>query len=176
MRKTDFNRTLIMSALLIFGFLSEASDFGKSNNLALFKVCRSKDANEIFYSVNTSKDGRLNLAEPIKIFWVKCTKSGQTEPLTKIQERYSYGLKYIKVSPDSVDFHFVSFPERTLKLRKNNSGNYCVFTNVNGKEVELEQVFIKFDGGTFLMPKIARVELHAKNLDTSNLVVEIIEP
>jgi hypothetical protein len=116
------------------------------------------------------------LEEPIKIYWIKNTKNGRTEPLTKIQQHFAYGLKFLEIAPEKAEFQFVSYSKRTLKLRKNNSGNFGVFTVLDGVEVELERVFIQIDGGTFWFPKITRVEVHAKNNVANQLVVEIIKP
>ena len=176
MGKDIFMKLFLISVVMVSALLVVANDSAKSGESALFKVCRSKDANEIFYTLKTTNDGTLDLKEPINIFWIKCSKKGKTEPLTKIQQQYAYGLNYLLITPESADFHFVSFPEKTLKLRKNKRGSYCVFTDVRGKEMELEQVFVQFDGGTFLMPKISKVELRAKNPEMENFVVEIIHP
>ncbi len=176
MKKVSFNLVTLVLIILNTGNLVQANDLNKSKQSMLFKVCRSKDANEIFYNVKTTSEGKLDLSEPIHIYWIKCDKKGKSEPLTKIQKKLAYGLRYNNITPDSAEFQFVSFPQKTLQLRKNNTGNYCVYTNVEGKEVELEQVFIQFDGGTFLMPKIAKVELRAKNHKSNDLVVEIIQP
>jgi hypothetical protein len=176
MRKVSLKIILLISALLFSGLVFLADAKGDTDNCTLFKVCRSRDANEIFYTLKTTREGTLDLIEPINIFWIKNTENGKSEPLTKVQQRFSYGLKYLNITPDSADFYFVSFPEKILKLQKNKLGNYCVFTEVDGKAVELERVFIQIDGGTFWFPKVSRVELHAKNPNADKLVVEIIQP
>lgn len=153
-----------------------ADGTGENNNATLFKIGRSKDANEIYYEVKTSEDGSLNLEEPIKIYWIKSTKRGITEPLSRIQKHFAYGLKFLEVTSEKADFQFVSYSKRTLSLRKTVDGNYGVFTEVDGKEVELERVFIQIDGGTFWFPKISRVELHARIQEAGEHVVEIINP
>lgn len=164
--------------LLILVLLSNLSAVGaeNSNSANLFKIGRSKDANEIYYEVKTNNDGSLNLKEPIKIYWIKYTKNGEIEPLTKIQQNFAYGLKFLEVTPEKAEFQFVSYSKRTLQLRKNASGSFAVFTEVDGKEVELERVFIQIDGGTFWFPKITRVEVHTKNTQAGDLLVEIIHP
>ncbi|GET24377.1 DUF4833 domain-containing protein [Prolixibacter sp. NT017] len=168
--------TVLLAFMLLFGFSLVAADSGKTNDNTLFKIGRSKDANEIYYEVRTNSDGTLNLEEPIKIYWIKYTKNGDIEPLTKIQQHFAYGLNFLDVTPEKAEFQFVSYAKRTLSLRKNNAGRYGVFTEVDGKEVELERVFIQIDGGTFWFPKITRVEVHAKKVDVGELIVEVIRP
>lgn len=176
MRGRIFIKTVLVSVFLVNGLFVKADGFNDSDNSTLFKIGRSKDTNEIFYEVKTASNGSLDLKEPIKIYWIKYTENGKTEPLTKIQQHFAYGLKFLEIAPEKAVFYFVSYPERTLRLRKNNNGIFGVFTAVDGVELELERVFIQIDGGTFWFPKISRVEVHAKNTVANQLVVEIIKP
>jgi hypothetical protein len=174
--KRIIHRTVLVAFMLLFGFSLVSANSEKTNDNSLFKIGRSKDANEIYYEVTSNPDGTLNLEEPIKIYWVKYTKNGEIEPLTKVQQLFAYGLKFLEVSPEKADFQFVSYSKRTLSLRKNNTGKYGVFIEVDGKEVELERVFIQIDGGTFWFPKITWVEVYAKEAEANELVVEVIKP
>jgi hypothetical protein len=171
-----FIKTLGISVFLLFtSNFTFASDSGKTNDNSLFKIGRSKDANEIYYEVKTTPGGLLDIKEPIKIYWIKYTDNNAIEPLTLVQQKFAYGLKFLKVNSESAEFQFVSYSKRTLSLRKNSDGNYGVFTEVDGKKVELERVFIQIDGGTFWFPKITRVEVHAKKAEAGELLVEVIE-
>lgn len=172
-----FIKTIGISAfLLVIGLISVAADSDKTNDNSLFKIGRSKDANEIYYEVKTTQDGSLDLKEPIKIYWIKYTNNNAVEPLTIVQQKFAYGLKFLEVTPEKAEFQFVSYAKRTLTLHKNNAGKYGVYTEVEGKPVELERVFIQIDGGTFWFPKITRVEVHAKKAEENELVVEVIRP
>jgi hypothetical protein len=174
--KRIIQRTVLVAFMLLFGFSLVSANSGKTNDNSLFKIGRSKDANEIYYEVRTNLDGTLNLEEPIKIYWVKYTKNGDIEPLTKVQQLFAYGLKFLEVSPEKAAFQFVSYSKRTLVLKKDITGKFAVFTEVDGKNVELERVFIQIDGGTFWFPKITRVEVYAKEAEANELVVEVIKP
>lgn len=165
-----------LTVFLVFGLVSGASDLVSSNRNSLFKIGRSKDANEIIYEVKTTADGSLDLKEPVKIYWIKYTENNAVKPLTLVQQKFSYGLKFLEVNPEKAEFQFVSYSKRTLMLRKNNLGKFGVFTEIDGKQVELERVFIQIDGGTFWFPKITRVEIHAKKAGAGDLVVEVIQP
>lgn len=165
-----------LAVFLVFGPVLEVFSSENSHRNSLFKIGRSKDANEIFYEVKTTPGGSLDIKEPIKIYWIKYTENNSIEPLTLVQQKFAYGLKFLKVNSESAEFQFVSYSKRTLSLRKNSNGNYGVFTEVDGKEVELERVFIQIDGGTFWFPKITRVEVHAKKAEAGELLVEVIEP
>lgn len=155
---------------------SEAADFGHGENNSLFKIGRSKDANEIFYVVRTTSKGSLDLSDPVQIYWKKFTKNGVIEPLTRIQCAFAYGLNFLSRSTERADFQFVSYSKRTFSVRKTRDGRFRVFTTANGAEVEVERLFIQIDGGTFWFPKISRVELHARIPEVGVPVVEIIKP
>lgn len=142
----------------------------------LFKIERSKDANEIFYDINLEKTGALSITEPIYPYWRRQTEGGAIKPLTWIQQHYAYGLEYIYSSENYAKFHFVSYKKRDFVLKKDSSGDFKVFTQLNNKEVEVNRIFIQIDGGTFWFPKISKVELHTNDPVTNKNIVEIIKP
>jgi hypothetical protein len=142
----------------------------------LFKIERSKDANEIFYDINLEKTGTLSITEPIYPYWRRQTEGGAIKPLTWIQQHYAYGLEYIYSSENYAKFHFVSYKKRDFVLKKDSSGDFKVFTQLNNKEVEVNRIFIQIDGGTFWVPKISKVELHTNDPVTNKNIVEIIKP
>lgn len=142
----------------------------------LFRIARSRDANEIFYSVNLDKNGFLDAETPITIYWLKRTEGNKTESLTWIQNKYAYGLYYLSKTPSEAIFQFVSYNEKTFYLRKNENGNFRVYTFAAEKEVEVNNIFIQIDGGNFWLPTISRVELHARKADCRTEIAEIINP
>jgi hypothetical protein len=167
---------IILLLLMFFGFTVFALGDAETDELSLFKIGRSKDANEIHYEVNLDENGNLDLSSPFRTYWIKYTWNGRIEPLTWIQTRYAYGLKILHRSPKNIEFQFVSYSKRNFWLKRLDSGRYKVFTLSNGKEVEVERVFIQIDGGTFWVPKISQVELFAKQPETGDAILEIIHP
>ncbi len=159
---------------LVIIFLSLTAFIASDESPLLFKIERSKDANQILYTLNIDNEGNLN-EEPINAFWIKKTKKGRIEPLTWIQKKYAYGLKYLHACEKCATFQFVSYDKTNLHLRKYND-EYKVFTQLNGEVVEVEKIFVQIDGGTFWVPNVTAVELHAKYLKSGEEVVEIIQP
>lgn len=170
------NLVLFLGISLIVLNISFASEKEENSKTTLFKIGRSKDANEIYYTVKTTSDGNLDLKNPISIHWLKFTKNGAVEPLTNIQNKFAYGVEFLSISPDKANFQFVSYSKRTFSLHKTKAGNFSVFTITNGAEVEVERIFIQIEGGTFWLPKIPKVELHARLPEGGDPVVEIIRP
>lgn len=145
----------------------------------LFKILRSRDANEIWYSVNLKTDGTLNQNSPIQVFWVKETEEGNTEPLTWVQNRYAYGIELLSKANNtkgSIQFRFVSYANRTFELRLTDDKKYKVFTNSNNKEIEVSRIFVKIDGGSFWLPSVPYVQLNGIETYTRKQITEIIYP
>jgi hypothetical protein len=150
----------------------------KYNNLPnhLFKIERSKDANQIFYDVNKITEDKLNKENPINIYWVRHTEGGKIKPLTWIQQHYAYGLDFIYASENIAKFHFVSYDKIGFTLKKDSNGNFNVYTIKNKSEVIVNRIFIQIDGGTFWFPKISKVELYLNDPFTNIEEVVVINP
>jgi hypothetical protein len=162
--------------LIFFGFLSENLLLSSEPNQHLFHIERSRDADEIFYEAKLGCTGNLNIRNPIEIYWMKNTLGGTKEPLTLIQRRYSYGLKFLEVSEAAAIFQFVSFPETNFELRKNSDGIFRVFTTFNGSELEVNSLYVYFAGGSFWRPVISSVKLIGKETETGKSIVEALNP
>ena len=152
------------------------SSFVEKKEEKLFKIQRSKDKNQIFYDLKLNKNGLLDKDEPINIYWIRTDEPNKKDPLSWIQQRYAYGLRYLEKTEHQAKFQFVSYSKKELLLKKNKEGKFKVFTEYNGKWVELNRIFIQIDGGTFWFPKISRVELHSTDPLSKKEIIEIIHP
>ncbi|PKP47920.1 MAG: DUF4833 domain-containing protein [Bacteroidetes bacterium HGW-Bacteroidetes-12] len=164
---------LLVFSISFYSFKNSAS---KSDGSSLFKIERSKDGNQIFYNAHTVSENKLDIENPITIFWIRKTEGGAIKPLTWIQQRYAYGLHYTKISETSAQFHFVSYDKRSFTLKKDKKDCFRVFTNLNNNEVLVEKIFIQIDGGSFWIPKISHVKLYTKEQATGKEMIEIIKP
>ena len=83
----------------------------------LFKIGRNRDDNVIMYDLNLDINGKLNKSCPLNIYWVKRTDNNRLKPLTWIQNKYAYGLKFLDSESSqandgfdsALDFQFVSY-------------------------------------------------------------------
>lgn len=171
--------------LIIIFFWSTLSSFTLPDkapdisNEALFSIARSKDANVVWYTLNTNKNGVLNLKEPIKVFWIKPNEGNKNEPLTWIQNKYAYGIKVLSSEPKDNEvchFQFVSYARKTFALRRTADNAYKVFTTTDNKEIEVTQIFVQMDGGSFWVPTISYVTLQGIEPQTGSLKTETIIP
>lgn len=145
----------------------------------LFRIERSRDLDEVWYSVNMDRNGRLNKEIPVKVYWVRKNEDNRIEPLTGIQRRFSYGIpSFEQQNPynDEWVFKLAAYKNRFFTLKKvDQAGAYKAFTQSAGREVEILNMYIEFDGGSFLSPSVAYVELHGINRSTGEKISEIID-
>jgi len=175
--------TLILIASVSVGFNLPAVTESTEHS-HLFRIGRSRDANEIMYDLNLNKSGKPDNANPITIYWVKNADKNRIKPLTWIQNKFAYGLRLLipktsRVNDDLdcvIDFQFVSYDKRDFTLKKGRKGQYKVFTLSKGQEVEVSRIFIKIDGGSFWAPAISRVELHGIEVQSGKKITETIHP
>ncbi len=145
----------------------------------LFKINRSRDADEIWYAVNLNKSGIPVKEVPIKAYWLRKTSNNETEPLTWIQNKYAYGIRIVQAynkQTENMKFQFVSYAEQMFELRKKANGEFKVFTTIENKEIEVARIFVQIDGGSFLVPSISFVKLTGYDISSSNLIAQIITP
>lgn len=166
---------------LIITFITQFILVAKNTCLAdeqaeLFTIQRSKDANEIRYTLNSDKNNLLLKEHPIEIKWIKYSPNVHMEPLTWIQNRYAYGLKYLRETKEGIPFQFVSYAHRVLYLRKDASGNYHVYLYSNGKLLRLEKIFIHIVGGTYWLPKIPEIDVYLFDESSSAQIKETFNP
>ena len=171
----SFGNTKLVLLFLMVSWLEVSATEGQM----LFRIERSKDADEIWYTTNLNSDGSLNQDMPIKVFWVKKTENNSVEPLTRIQKRFSYGIKAMdSVNSENGEWHFqlAAYRNRIFKLKRMASGQYRVFTGSGTKEIALTQIFVKFDGGSFMFPSIAYAKLIGIESQTGIEISEVIIP
>lgn len=145
------------------------------DNKQLFSIGRSKDANEIIYSLNIEKGNKLDLQNPILASWLKRTENNKHEPLTWIQQKFSYGVVYFKKNDSYAKFHFAGYSERIFELKRDRNGTFKVYTFSEGKEVIVNRIYIHISGGTFWLPEIPKVELFAELVNNGKNIIEIIK-
>lgn len=167
-------RAFIAFIFFLFGFINlSLNTLSESHNL--FHVARSKDINIIKYDVNITSSGKINLNNPLSIYWVRKTAGSKVESLSFIQNNFAYGVKYISKTDDELIFHFVSYPSRLFMIKKLN-GTYQALAVIEGKSAILNKIYVQIDGGTFMLPKISYVKLEWTDVDSGKDYKEIIKP
>lgn len=142
---------------------------------SLFKIERTRDADEVYYDVNLCADGSLYIENPVNVYWVRHTGDGRHDPLTWMQRRYAYGINILEREKDRVVFQFVSYNKMTFVVRRDPEGVFKVYmANSNETQVRIIRVF--FEPGTSLIPSIEKVELHTLNSQSGRMTIQTVNP
>jgi hypothetical protein len=142
----------------------------------LFYVQRTPNSNTIVYDINRDKNGKPDTEEPVKVYWIKYNEKGQKEDLNYIQRKFAYGLNFKPLGNDNYDIRFVSYKKFKLTLMKTDDGKYHIFAVISQKQVILDHIFVKIEGGTFWIPNVAYVEVEGTNPKTGREMVERFKP
>ena len=173
--RNRLNILIILPGLFCLFMYEVSAHFSQPDN-TLFKISRSRDADEIAYEVALVADGRLDPDSPVNIYWIKRSKGSVREPLTWIQKRYSYGIKFLETSGDQAIFKFVSFDSKEFNLERSDDGQFRVYALLDNRQVIVERIFVQFDGGSFLSPEISEVILYGRDAGSGVLLTENIRP
>ena len=140
----------------------------------LFKITRNTDLNEIIYYLNTDATGQLDQQQPIEAYWLRYESGGEQtgRSLNALEKKYAYGLRFLEVTRTSATFQFVSY-KRDLFFKRTSSED-VVMIEIDGKMLRLQRVHLQLGRGTFRIPEISVIELHAVD-ENGRLVVEVIQ-
>ena len=139
-----------------------------------FHIKRSRDASQIVYKIN-ERNGKLDQDDPIEAFWVRYKTDGRVEPITYIQKEFSYGLKFSHIAPEEASFHIAAYDEQELFLRKK-CDEYRVYTFIDGTLMELDYIYVHFEGGTDWLPTVKYAKLYTHDLATNEPMTTTILP
>ena len=174
------NRKVKIILVVLIVFASGFTNPDHSENLAgdynLFKIDRSRGPDIVVYDVRLDSQGKLDTSSPISVYWKKLSEDGITEPLTGIQKRFGYGIKFQNISEHSADFKFVSSLDRIFFLRNSGDDQYRVYTFSDDNKVEVKSLYIHFEDDSFWFPEISRIELVGLDTEKGSMVSESIIP
>jgi len=174
MKKVITYLIILISTLVSTAFIYPGGSYVATERNMLFKIDRSRDPDVIVYDVNLNSMGELDKSNPINIYWIKNTQKGIIKPLTGIQKKFGYGLKFISISENMADFQFVSYFDRVFKLRRTDNNQFKVFTVSHNKKVEVQRLYVQFEDKSSWIPNITNIELYGIDTDNGNPVSESI--
>jgi len=162
--------------VFVTGFTNPDHSEKLAGDYNLFKIDRSRGPDIVVYDVRLDNHGKLDISSPISVYWKKYSENGITEPLTRIQKKFGYGIKFQNISEHSADFKFVSSIERIFELRKSGDNHYRVYTISEGNKVEVKSLYIHFEDDAFWFPEISSIELVGLDTEKGSTVSESIIP
>lgn len=149
----------------------------KGNSKQLFYLQRTANTNTIICELNYKKNGELDEADPVHVFWIRYPEGGMKKELSYIQRVFAYGIKSQMLGKDSYKLHFVSYKKRPLYLMRSAKDNqYRVYATINNQQAILNRIFIKVDGGTFWSPNVVYMEMKGVDEQTGKETMQRFKP
>jgi hypothetical protein len=142
----------------------------------LFYIQRTPNTNTIMYDLNLEK-GVVDADEPVHAYWLRYSENGQKEELSFIQRHYAYGIKAKKIQHNRFELRFVSYKKLPFLLTHSDRDNrYHIRATINGVEMEVSQVFLQIEGGSFWLPNVMCVEVKGIDPDTGKEITQTFKP
>lgn len=141
----------------------------------LFYLQRDPNINTIICQLNLNDKGQVNKEQPVNVFWMRYGDKAEKKELNYIQRKFAYGIQAKDLGNDQFELNFVSSKKLLLLLKKSTTGKYQVFTKVNNKNIQVDRIFLRIDGGTFWSPNVEYVQIEGVDVTTSNSVIERIK-
>ncbi|MDB5004063.1 MAG: hypothetical protein JWQ34_2288 [Mucilaginibacter sp.] len=141
----------------------------------LFYVQRTSNINTLIYELN-APGGHIDEQNPMHVYWLRYAEKGQREELNYIQRKFAYGLITKRLANDQYDVRFVSYKKFPLLLMKANDGKYHIFATIEQKQMMLNRVFVKIEGGSFWLPNVVYVELRGTDQTTGREIIQRFKP
>ena len=136
----------------------------------LFYIARSLNRNLVCYDANL-KDGKLDLEEPIEVYWLNRTdRPGYTNGLNFIQRKLAYGYKVKQKGNDTCQVTLSAYP-RDITIRKAGDA-YQAFVDINGSPARLVSLFVQLKPNSSV--RVDYVELQGYSVSTGKRVTERI--
>ena len=141
----------------------------------LFYLQRDPNTNTVIYQLNVDRAGKLDEDEPVNVFWIRYDEHGERKDLNFIQRKFAYGLTAEKMAADKYELKFAAYNKvRFFLLRSPVDKAFHVYTTIAGKQIQLERVFLRIEGGTFWVPNVKYIEFKGLASATREPVVERI--
>lgn len=149
-----------------------------ANANRLFYLQRSPNINALSYDINIDqKTGKPDEDSPLHIYWLQYAEGhGEPSELTFIQRKFAYGVNSKPLGNDKYDIRIMSYKKFPLTLMKATDGKYHIFATVAKKQIVLQNIFIKIDGGSMWSPNIIFVEMKGEDPATGKEVTERFKP
>lgn len=131
----------------------------------LFYLQRDPDINTIVYALNIDQDGELNRSNPVHAYWIRYTEQGQVEKLSFIQRKMAYGINHKELSPNVYEIHVQAYkPLKIILSRNDKTGKYQALVNIKDKNILLNRIFVRINGGSLFKPNVQYIEICGHNI------------
>ena len=139
----------------------------------LFYIQRDPNVNTAIYAINYQENGQINKSNPIQAYWIRYAEKGEKKDFTYIQRKFAYGIESKTTNNEEFELQFVSYKKLPLTLKKTDSDQkYHVFVTVNKKNIQIEKIFVRIEGGSFWLPNVKYVEVTGIDASSNKVITE----
>jgi phosphatidylglycerophosphate synthase len=142
----------------------------------LFYLQRTPNSNTIVYDLNVDKDGKLDVDDPVNVYWIRYTEGGVKKGLNFIQRKFAYGIKVKKLSDEKYEIKSVAYDKHPMYLMKSDKGKYQIFTKIGDTMAALSSIWIQIEGGSFWVPNVVYIEMKGVDPATGAEKLERFKP
>jgi hypothetical protein len=175
-KKVFHAATALFSALLSLPLFAGTVSLTKA---PLFVIERSKNANEVHYVAQLTKEGVLNMKKPVHAFWINWEKDStgkDQEELNLVEKRMAFGFSIGKCrSPQSCTMKLVCCPDRPIRVYIS-EGTARAETTINGQSAHLEKISVITCEKRKILPQVLSVTVSGTDVETGEAVEETIKP
>lgn len=109
----------------------------------LFYIQHSNNHNTFVYDANVTTGHKLKTTDPIEVYRLTYAKDGRKEALTAVQRKMAYGVTLSNTSANQCEFTLAAYPSKKLLLNLGKDGRPYVTTNINGKNIILNRMYLQ---------------------------------
>ena len=179
-----FTKSLIVITILvnmIYGNLLAQSknpsplNFPTPKNIdnMLFYIQRDPNTNTAIYAINYQENGKIDKNNPVKAYWIRYAEKGEKKDFNYMQRKFAYGIESKTLNNEEFELQFVSYKKLPLTLKKIDADQkYHAFVSVNQKRIQVEKIFVRIEGGSFLLPNVKYAEVTGIDVSSNKTITE----
>ncbi len=125
----------------------------------LFYLQRDPNSNTVVYSLNL-KDGKIDESSPVNTHWIMYEDGGERSSLSFIQRKMAYGVHHEKVADGKFEIRIQAYKKIPVIVKHSKKlDRYAAFARIGDKEIVLNRIFVRIDGGSRFNPNVKYIEL-----------------
>ena len=142
----------------------------------LFYIQRDPNTNTVIYTVNL-KDGEIDDNQPVKAHWIRYAEGGKRTNLSFVQRKFAYGVHHTKTGNQEYDIRLQAYKDLEISVRFDLEKNkYQAYTAVKNREIILERIFVRIDGGSYFKPNVQYIEVLGYDPTTNSKITHRFSP
>ncbi len=156
--KTDYNKIV--------------SNNPVSKGQRLFYIERNQDDRIVCYDTKMLQNGKLNLDNPVDVYWLDVCHTGVRSELNYIEQRIAYGYNSEKSASGTVYVTIKAFKKRQILLLTDPKGIVKPILKINNIDAQLTKIYVW--AKPRLYTSVVYIEIFGIDVRTGNPVYEKI--